>query len=152
MTEKLFHYSRKPLLKIHSKAQLKSDYEMKPQGFWITVGDAWKEWCESESFSLCNLRVKTEIVLHQTANILRLSNAKDIDDFTHQYKVVGHRVLGIRWDVVALGYDGVIISPYIWERRMTAHTFWYYPWDVASGCIWNASAVAALHAEEVCDG
>lgn len=41
-------------------------------------------------------------------------------------------------------YDGIVITPYVWSMRLDRSAFWYYGWDCASGCIWNASAVAEL--------
>ena len=32
-------------------------------------------------------------------------------------------------------YNGIEICPYLWSKRMRSN--WYYPWDVASGCIWD---------------
>ena len=45
----------------------------------------------------------------------------------------------IAWEKVAAKYDGLIITPYIWQRRMELN--WYYTWDCASGCIWNVRAI-----------
>ena len=41
----------------------------------------------------------------------------------------------IRWQEVVDRYAGILISPYIYSARYDLR--WYYPWDVASGCIWN---------------
>lgn len=45
----------------------------------------------------------------------------------------------IDWPKVAKRYGGIEITPYIYKARMTH--LWYYGWDVASGCVWLASAV-----------
>ena len=45
------------------------------------------------------------------------------------------------WAKVASHYDGIEICPYIESRR---NMTWYYGWDVASGCVWNASGIKEL--------
>jgi hypothetical protein len=50
----------------------------------------------------------------------------------------------IEWRKVAERFDGIIIAPYIWQRRLDLESSWYYSWDCASGCIWNASAVREI--------
>lgn len=91
----------------------------------------------------------TEIVLSPTANILRLASGEDLDAFTEEYGFDPYSMRGgfihdIRWPDIAAKYQGIIIAPYIWSRRMTNHTFWYYGWDCASGCIWEANAIEKL--------
>lgn len=48
----------------------------------------------------------------------------------------------IDWQAVASDHDGIIISPYNWPARH--EMIWYYPWDCASGCIWNADAITSI--------
>lgn len=33
------------------------------------------------------------------------------------------------------------ITPYCWPARMDPDLIWYYGWDCASGCIWDASTI-----------
>ena len=53
-------------------------------------------------------------------------------------------VYDIDWNRVAKKYQGIIITPYIWERRLTTTCTWYYGWDVASGCIWDNKAIKEI--------
>ena len=56
----------------------------------------------------------------------------------------------IDWPKVAERYDGIIIAPYQWSRRLDG-PMWYYGWDCASGCVWRARAVLELKSmEELC--
>jgi hypothetical protein len=41
----------------------------------------------------------------------------------------------------AEGWDGLEIAPYLHRMRLSSFS-WYYTWDCASGCIWNASRVS----------
>lgn len=146
MNEELLHYSAKPFGgPVHSEKQ-ESAGGFKPRGFWLSVGDAWVEWCRGEDWNLGCIVHVARITLSPSANILRLASQDDLDRFTEKYGEqdgrLSFRHINIRWDRVAEKYDGIIISPYVWERRL--ELMWYYGWDCASGCIWNADAIQSV--------
>lgn len=145
MTETLIHYSHTPLRTVKAVSPSDQSNTFKPNDLWVSVEgpDDWKSWCESASYPIG--RLPHRIVLSDTAHILQLSSAQEIDnltkaygnqDFSNKYK--------LNWFAVAERYDGIIIAPYVWERRMDRDASWYYTWDCASGCIWNASAVKEI--------
>lgn len=152
----LVHYSEKPLDKIFSVRQPVAS--PKPIGLWVSVeggDDGWRQWCEAEKFELSRLAVKTEIVLAVGAKILHLESEGDIDAATLKYAITNTAPEEIKfysffmdWDAIAKSFDGVIIAPYCWERRLCPSARWYYGWDCASGCIWNAGAIDRLLAHE----
>lgn len=73
-----------------------------------------------------------------------LRSTVDVDGFTDEYAIdPGPQVYRIDWDAVAGTYQGIIITPYIWERRL-GDSAWYYSWDCASGCIWDPAAIGSL--------
>lgn len=149
---RLVHYSAEQLGEIKFTEQwLKPHF--KPRGLWVSVDSCeenWRWWCEAESFSLQSLAQVHDIALAPTANVLELSSAEGIDRFTEQFGAsydfmtprLQRKGQVVRWAEVAQQYDGIIIAPYIWGRRLHAGTEWYYPWDCASGCIWEPRAVA----------
>ncbi len=144
--QRLIHYSREPLLEVRSVPAGLQPAHFKPTGLWVSVegDDDWKAWCEDRAFMLDCLTHPHEIVLEDTANILRIRDAKGIDDFSRRYlSDAGGFLSGYRidWGAVASSFDGIIIAPYIWARRLCGDAPWYYTWDCASGCIWNARAV-----------
>jgi hypothetical protein len=147
VTIRLVHYAKSPVLAVRSVEQ-PGPADMKPRGFWLSDDDCednWRAWCEAETFSLGNLACVHDVALRDTANVLRLAGAYEIDAFDRQY--TGELCRGISyidWARVASDYDGIIITPYIWERRLTNTARWYYGWDCASGCIWNADAIASI--------
>lgn len=157
-SEILIHYSQEPLGKLYSTASQTTPrhYFEKPHGLWVSVKgeDGWKEWCESENFQWPKLRVENLIELKPGANILRLQSPEQMDEFTKQYGVVPTiflddptipmRSFAIDWPKVAGEYQGIIIAPYQWERRMAMFTSWYYGWDCASGCIWSVDAIQSV--------
>lgn len=147
---KLLHYSREPLGKIRSTKQNAPDWSgAKPSGLWVSVqgDDDWKSWCESESYALENLAFPHVVHLRDDARILRLEDHWSIDDLTRRYGIDrhGHRLyktMCIDWPRISQEYQGIIIAPYQWSQRMNAN--WYYGWDCASGCIWDAWAIASV--------
>src|SRR5690606_30357825 len=112
----------------------------------------WREWCEAQGFGNIAESRCYEIALAPNANILRLATVGDVLDFGDEYgmdpfmgpmagRFYGY---GVRWGEVAERWQGIIIAPYQWRLRVDDRTCWYYSWDCASGCLWDASAVEAV--------
>lgn len=147
------HYSSEPFLG-PLRSALKHDKDHKPSGFWLSVDDGemgWADWCRAEEYELAGLACVHDVTLKGDAHILRISDPAGIDAFTAEFAGLdydGRRNLGrvwrIDWPRVAKLYQGVVIAPYIWERRLDMVSSWYYGWDCASGCIWDASAIASI--------
>ncbi len=154
---RLIHYSKERLDRVHSvpqRHQGASQRLYKPVGLWVSVegDDDWKEWCEGEGFGLERLKCATEIVLSDEPNILHLRGACDLDAFHAECAIdfCGGLLKVIDWPRVTEKYNGIIIAPYVYARRLdTRVSDWYYGWDCASGCIWNADAVAEVKPIEV---
>jgi hypothetical protein len=151
---RLIHYSEKPLGQLWSvTGQLVPEFQyQKPAGLWVSVEgeDDWKQWCEGAEFEVARLQVKNVIELKPDADILWLRTELQLDEFTKRYGMPGlmakkfpdlFRSLVIDWSRVAKEYQGLVISPYQWSRRMDEFTSWYYGWDCASGCIWDVDAI-----------
>lgn len=134
---------------------------MKPLGLWVSDDNAemnWPDWCVAENFGLDRFRYRTEVRIRECAKILFIRSVEELDAFNAKYSYdllagLGHRRSGaeprmdyIRWSLVAKEYDGIIITPYLWERRMDGG-LWYYGWDCASGCIWNVDAIQLMRSE-----
>lgn len=146
-TMTLSHYATHPLGMLRSVEQKVSDYKScydKPKGLWVSVDgdDDWKSWCESESFGLGHVRHR--VTLAQPSSVLILSRVFELLEFQDKYsRPVGRwNEIYIDWVAVAKDYPGIIIAPYQWSCRMDMS--WYYGWDCASGCIWNADAIASV--------
>lgn len=149
---RLIHYGKKFLRKVRSVKQ-GSDATAglgKPCGLWVSVeGEQdWKEWCEAEQFGC--LDCATQVILKPEARILWLRGTVGLDKFHEEYSFEQYRSgtytrMAIRWPSVAEKFQGIIIAPYVWSRRLNGPVSnWYYGWDCASGCIWDAEAVAEL--------
>lgn len=143
------HYSREPLLSVQSKSQI-DEPDRKPRGLWISVpgNDDWPSWCRDEGFRLGALSNCATITLHECAKVLHIRSARELDDFHEAYSVWAREAWKcdlISWAGVAQDYQGVVIAPYQWSHRLYGPVSrWYYGWDCASGCIWDADAIASI--------
>jgi hypothetical protein len=155
--QRLLHYSDKSLSPpLKSRVQSNESHYHgigKPQGFWVSVEgeDDWKSWSTAESYRTDFLAVVSEIGLAPDANILRISNAAELVEFTKTFEVLVYPDQpklafwkSIDWEAVAALYQGIIIAPYQWSHRFHDETRWYYSWDCASGCIWDATAIQSI--------
>lgn len=159
----LVHYGALRIGKLRSFSQVMTTEEerkigrMKPRGLWLSVRGQydWVWWSEGEQFRLYNFRYGTRIILKPDANVLHLKTGEELDEFTAEYGYnptfpskddpnVLHSMHStyIDWPRVAEKYQGLIIAPYQWSRRMEAHCFWYYGWDCASAVIWDHTAIS----------
>ena len=140
--------------------------EMKPTGIWYGLGDSWIQWCMSEASGWLSPYIY-DFVLDED-KILKVTNIEEFEKFEEEHQAIraefkllmdhmpkirdahgdgfGRRMSRffdqIDWPKLATMYSGVEIAPYIWKKRL--ESMWYYPWDCASGCIWNRSAVKEL--------
>jgi hypothetical protein len=115
---------------------------MKPAGMWYSVGDSWLEWCENEEPEWVHKYV-SDVTL-DLPRILVINSLEMFDAFTEEcgnFETPAGWRYRIDWPRVASRYAGIEIAPYFWERRLEPAASWYYSWDCASGCIWDASAL-----------
>lgn len=116
----------------------------KPRGLWYAVGFGWLDFTTNDFTSFYEEKevYAFEISLNGL-NVLRITNYDELLKFEDVYlapnenEYMKGRKFDVDWSKVAEHYDGIEIAPYIYKARM-GH-FWYYGWDVASGCIWNTS-------------
>jgi hypothetical protein len=141
---RLVHYSSRNVKKVRAFPQWPDAF--KPQGLWVSddgCEDNWRAWCIAEKFHLESLTHVHAIEVAAGACLLILSSAEEIEQFTQTFGQPGknerHNIFLIDWDQVRGQYDGLIITPYIWEKRH--ELLWYYSWDCASGCLWNPDVV-----------
>ncbi len=144
----VIHYSANLVVTAHSTPQSRGiEFSLKPSGLWVSVGNAWQKWCQCEEFNLEGLTHSQEVVLSPEANILYLTSEKELNEFTAEYKGVDPNwdfVRGIIWERASTDYQGIIINPYQREKQFHSDMLWYYGWDCASGCIWDAKAIESI--------
>ena len=145
----LLHLSRNPVILSNLVSYLDQSVNHKPYGFWVTVDgeDGWEDWCNKENFESPERRKsKNRITLAKDARILFIQNCEEFDKFDDEYGTFTHAHRWIDWRKVSQIYQGIVIVPYLWNRRLPLGlTFgWYYSWDCASGCIWDISAISEI--------
>lgn len=130
----------------------------KPNGLWVSDEDSygWSHWCTAEHFAVEHLECEHRIELWPDNNILFIRSVEEIDKFHEEYAVdmIGRIITTlpsgemwerkprkdwVDWTVIYPLCQGIIVTPYLWERRMDY--MWYYGWDCAGGCIWDLSAI-----------
>lgn len=142
----LSHFSRGTVITPRTVDQTEALRERldKPDGLWVSVDgeDDWPAWCKAEGYDNIDAKNRFRVHLAPDANLLILDTDEQILRFTQRYQI--GELGGIDWPNVAEGYQGVIIAPYSWNCRSDVRTTWYYGWDCASGCIWDAEAIAQI--------
>ena len=116
----------------------------KPDGLWYGFGDNWLKFVriempEREGDYLFKLDI-------DETSILKIKNLKELIVFTVDYGINERSersdidfVFQINWPKVAKEYKGIEIDKINPGERMTLQ--WYRTWDIASGCIWDTSAI-----------
>lgn len=150
ITMKLYHYSSESLSE-PLRACPEQSFGPKPVGLWVSVDDAWEQWCKESGFHPERLKHRMEIKLARGHNVLITSNPRDLSKFNAGAEYFAGIELGsssllreyaLDWGAIAKKWDGVIIAPYCWKERL--NLLWYYGWDCASGCIWNPLAISKI--------
>lgn len=148
----LRHYASEALELDRARQYGQASGDYKPNGFWVSVlGERdWPSWCMDEGFALDSLGAEHEVVLSESANIRLIESVDGLDEFFEAYRTAlypgDERRGAINWAMVAEDYDGILITPYQYGRRLNA--MWYYGWDCASGCIWNLDAIESVRVLE----
>lgn len=129
----------------------------KPLGLWYGFGDSWIEWCQGEQPDWLTPYIY-EIVLRED-KIFKVNGEGELDKFEETYAIPDPLMAKFaneplfksdigRYDkidynkLVAEGWYGLEINPYLWSRRLSR--MWYYGWDCASGCVWNKRGVVDI--------
>lgn len=146
----LTHYGASPVPHVFSVGQSPKPH-FKPHGLWVSVDEgsfSWPDYIESSDSWAHRLRVVHDVRLARDARILLIATVEDFDAFAGHYgrsertAPPGYHYY-IAWKAVAEVYQGIVIAPYRYDRRFDGG-LWYYGWDCASGCIWDADAIAAI--------
>tara|TARA_R100000541_G_scaffold16363_4_gene26042 strand:- start:2680 stop:3180 length:501 start_codon:yes stop_codon:yes gene_type:complete len=147
------HLTRKKDFVLDNTKYMQEDYGSKPNGLWYQINDSWEEWCKHEMPSWLgpNNRgaYKVNIKIDKS-NLLVISTLEEFDSFHETFCTYNPNnrfrptKSDINWKKVSSLYDGIEISDYFYQRRMDDNCEWYYPWDIASGCIWNTDIIKVV--------
>lgn len=151
----LSHYSDHDEVAPYAVAQDSPSPVGKPRGLWVSVDgpDDWAEWNRVEQFRDIGAQHRHRVTLAPSSTVLHLGTLDALLEFSEAYRAPhpwrdgGTGVTTIDWQRVAERHQGVIIAPYQWPARL--NLMWYYPWDCASGCIWDPAAIDSVARVEV---
>ena len=141
-------YTKKEF-KVFDTVSNSGNISAKPKGLWYSCNEEWKEWVmfempnwwESYNFKY-NIQVNLNSMLAiRTLDELLAFEKKYIGNPKSSY--YGSSFKAIDWGLVANDYAGIEICPYQYQARFNHD--WYYGWDIASGCIWDASAFISVN-------
>jgi hypothetical protein len=123
-----------------SKTQ-QSEPDTKPKGLWYGIGTSWIDWVRNEMPSWERNNIFSIDI--DESKIIKISNENELLEFNENYKSeMGNSPLSlIDWKKVSKDYKGIEINPYLYKMRYDRRVFWYYGWDVASGCIWGNGVI-----------
>lgn len=153
---RLIHFAHpgKEIMRERLRGYLPEEMERgpKPKGLWVSDESqeewSWSWWCKSEQPDWIEGTLAQEVVLVPDANILFIQSVDELDAFGARFMKQPEgwpddlmASYSIDWPEVAKLYDGIVITPYLWSRRLHRGSSWYYGWDCASGCIWNPAAI-----------
>lgn len=117
----------------------------KPRGLWLSVDDDWRRWVDERIGWVLGDPVPVDVDLDR---VLWIRTVDEINafhaEFAARHDWAPHDVdygWAIDWPTVARVHAGIVIAPH---QRINFGPVadWYYPWDVASGCVWDLSAVS----------
>lgn len=154
---RLIHYSHRPLpllstMTRHEPSDIDPTY--KPIGLWVSDDDCednWPKYVRRDNPKPANcLDYAHEVTLKPTADVLFLTSIAEVHLFNFNFSDYRHKhwIGRIQWPRVMQSYEGIIITPYQWDCRLQYG--WYYPWDCASGCIWEPSAIESIELVNQC--
>jgi hypothetical protein len=124
----------------------------KPKGLWYGLGDEWLSFTE---YNMKRLLKEYNYVytVQPSLNVLYISDLEELIEFTKRYGAdydafSDQKCPGIGWKAVSKDYDGIEIIPFIYGAGDLPAgedcVFWYYGWDVASGCVWSPNGISSL--------
>lgn len=161
-----FHYSQAMLVRpIRSVDQnVTADrFIGKPTGLWLSAerdggDDGWADWCIAEHWGTERLVKRAEVFLRPGHRVLHIDTPNGVLEFARRYftppRPGDAHDLALSyfrspdWRKVAIEHQGVIIAPYAWQLRLDPEVSWYYGWDCASGCVWDADAIERVIYDE----
>ena len=117
----------------------------KPSGFWLSVDDDWRRWCQGDGMDSWVDGIPVFEFDVDLDGVLHIATAEQLIEFHQEYVVPQNMArYNVDWKPLAEQHAGIIIAPYQWSLRLDMEVSWYYPWDCASACIWDASKLTLI--------
>ena len=155
MKQKLTHWVRKEhkdlILKgggkfMHRDRRLREKFEIKPEGFWLSVDNSWEDWIKGNWEDWMKGRVCVEAELVDDINLFVIKTKKQFLD--KYYELTGKIPRGflMNWhefhEKMKEKYDGMmLLAEPFYKHRMDMGFMYFYGWDCESICVWNKKKI-----------
>ncbi len=120
--------------------EIEQSSRAKPRGLWFSCGREWLDFAWRNEMIEGARHVYT--LTFDLREVLKIRTGRELVVFSEHFST--QRYPGdfvIDWVKVASIYEGIVICPWQSSSRDHHGLEWYHPWDVASGCVWNAHAL-----------
>jgi hypothetical protein len=134
LSEKLVlqHYSHEEVGELYSVEQ--DNGWFKPEGFWLSVGEAWKEFLEQTDSVIVGSYISYwELSLD---SVLYLSTKEEVCSIV---LFEGSCTALPDWYGISQKYKGVLFNPYLYELRHKLS--WYNSVDLPSAVVWDPTCL-----------
>lgn len=119
----------------------------KPTGLWASVPGPhdWPAYLSEHGIPQRPHRIRIDLV--PDARILTLPSAEAVLAFgvEHALRKMWTTPIppgeAIDWDRVEARWQGIVIAPFQATLRTDPRCRWYFGWDCACACIWDAGAI-----------
>ena len=116
---------------------------MKPKGLWYGFGTSWIDFIRSEMPDRETQHVFKIEIETNSEDIIHVDTEKIFLWFSKRYKdpEKDGSDSQINWPEISKKYKGIEFPEYFDKFSRDYDHFWYIPWDIASGCIWDTSII-----------
>ena len=113
---------------------------LKPNGLWYSCGTDWLKFVETEMPELQETATMVYAIGYEPGKMLRVTSPKQAERVSYRY--LDYDSKRVDWGKVSTKYAGIECCPYPVGDKTKIDNLWYYAFDMASGCIWDASAIS----------
>jgi hypothetical protein len=137
----------------------KNTIKRKPPGLWFALGDEWLQHLKKTNFWMNKYNYVYELELDMSKMIM-VNTMKELQNFSSEYGVLRKdtSVVDIDWNMVITRTkkQGIIV-PHNFKKSHRKYSYfnkitnvfhdleWYLSWDIASGVIWNSTAIKNIN-------
>lgn len=120
--------------------------DLKPEGFWYSIGSAWLdfwglEYPDLDGYAFYSITLSDNLFINinqqsDINKILRINTFEQLLHFEHLYNVRAYGMIVIDWLEVSKRYGGIEFryNPF---NKPSPRSTWYDTVDLESGCIWR---------------
>jgi hypothetical protein len=119
----------------------------KPAGLWYGCGTTWLDWLETMASGISTKETQIWSLKIDMSKVKSITSEKELQKFSYMSadhsKYSHHGPTTMDWNRASQKFSGIECCPYpvTTDTKAQMKFIWYFALDVASGCIWDASAI-----------